>query len=49
MAKNKVIYGGQVLIDMTDATLSSQDGNQILSGQTAYGKDGEKITVFCFE
>ena len=47
MAKNKVIYGGQVLIDMTDATLSSQDGNQILSGQTAYGKDGEKITGSC--
>lgn len=47
MAKNKVIYGGQVLIDLTDATLGQSDGNQILSGQTAYGKDGEKITGTC--
>ena len=44
MAKNKVIYGGQVLIDLTDASLGKDDGAQILSGETAYGKDGEKIT-----
>lgn len=47
MAKNKVIYGGQTLIDLTDATLGQNDGAQILSGETAYGKDGEKITGTC--
>ena len=47
MAKNKVIYGGQVLIDLTDASLGKDDGAQILSGETAYGKDGEKITGTC--
>lgn len=47
MAKNKIIYGGQTLIDLTDATLGQSDGDQILSGQTAYGKDGEKITGSC--
>lgn len=47
MAKNKIIYGGTTLIDMTDATLGQNDGAQILSGQTAYGKDGEKITGTC--
>lgn len=47
MTKNKVIYGGQTLIDLTDATLGQGDGNQILQGQTAYGKDGEKITGTC--
>ena len=47
MAKNKIIYGNTTLIDLTDATLGQNDGNQILSGQTAYGKDGEKITGTC--
>lgn len=47
MAKNKVVYGGQTLIDLTDATLEVTDGDQILSGQTAYGRDGEKITGTC--
>ena len=47
MAKNKVVYGGQVLIDLTDATLEGSNGNQILEGQTAYGRDGEKITGTC--
>lgn len=47
MAKNKVIYGGQTLIDLTDATLGQSDGAKILSGETAYGKDGEKITGTC--
>lgn len=47
MAKNKVVYGGQVLIDLTDATLGVNDGDKILSSQTAYGKDGEKITGTC--
>lgn len=43
MAKNKIIFGGTTLIDLTDATLGVNDGDQILAGQTAYGKDGEKI------
>ena len=47
MAKNKVVYGGQTLIDLTDATLGVNDGAQILTGQTAYGRDGEKITGTC--
>lgn len=47
MAKNKIVYGGQTLIDLTDATLGASDGAQILTGQTAYGRDGEKITGTC--
>ena len=47
MAKNKVIYGGQTLIDLTDATLGKDDGAKILASETAYGKDGEKITGTC--
>ena len=47
MAKNKVVYGGQTLIDLTDATLGQSDGDKILLGQSAYGKDGEKITGTC--
>lgn len=47
MAKNKIIYGGTTLIDLTDATLGQNDGAQILAGQTAYGKDGEKIAGTC--
>lgn len=47
MAKNKIIYGNTTLIDLTDATLGQNDGAKILSGETAYGKDGEKITGTC--
>ena len=47
MAKNKIIYGNTVLVDMTDATLGQNDGNKILLNETAYGKDGEKITGTC--
>ena len=47
MAKNKVIFGNQTIIDLTDATLDVNDGDQILSGGTAYGNDGEKITGTC--
>lgn len=47
MAKNKVVYGNTVLIDLTDANLGASDGDQILSGKTAYGNDGEKITGTC--
>lgn len=47
MAKNKVVYGGQTLIDLTDASLGINDDDKILSGESAYGKDGEKITGTC--
>ena len=47
MAKNKIIYGNTTLIDLTDATLGQSDGSKILSNETAYGKDGEKITGTC--
>lgn len=47
MAKNKVVFGGIVQIDLTDASLGQSDGAKILSGESAYGKDGEKITGSC--
>lgn len=47
MAKNKIIYGNTTLIDLTDATLGQNDGAKILASETAYGKDGEKITGTC--
>lgn len=47
MAKNKVIFGNQTIIDLTDASLGQSDGAKILSGESAYGKDGEKITGSC--
>ena len=39
--KNKVVYGGNTLIDLTDATATASD---VLSGKTAYGATGEKLT-----
>lgn len=47
MAKNKIIYGNTTLIDLTDASLGQNDDDKILSGESAYGKDGEKITGTC--
>ena len=47
MAKNKVIFGNQVIIELTDETHGQSDGAKILSGESAYGKDGEKITGSC--
>ena len=41
MAYNKVIYGGNVLIDLTEDTITAAS---LLSGETAHGADGEKIT-----
>lgn len=47
MAYNKIVYGNQTLIDLTDSTLGQSDGGKILSGESAYGKDGVKITGTC--
>lgn len=47
MAKNKVIYGTTTIIDLTDATLLVTDGDKILNGESAYGKDGELISGSC--
>lgn len=38
---NKVEYAGQVLIDISDSTVTSET---LKDGITAYGKNGEKIT-----
>lgn len=40
MAINKVIYGNNTLIDITDTTATA---DKILSGYTAYGADGVKV------
>ena len=40
-AVNKVIYGNRTLIDISDTTATAQT---ILTGYTAYGADGNKIT-----
>lgn len=41
---NKVIYGGNTLIDLTSDTVSASD---LLSGKTAHDKSGEIITGTC--
>ena len=43
MAKNKVVFGNQTIVDMTDASLESGDSDKILSGESAYGRDGTRI------
>ena len=40
MAKNKVIYGGTVLIDLTNDTVTA---NSLLSGATAHDRGGNAI------
>lgn len=37
MAKNKVVYGSQVIIDLTDATAVASD---VVTGKYFYGNDG---------
>ena len=44
MAINKVIYGGETLIDLTGDTVTA---DKILSGFTAHDKGGEPITGTC--
>lgn len=45
MAKiSKVIYGGEVLIDLTNDTVTA---DKVLTGFTAHGADGEPITGTC--
>lgn len=43
MAVNKIVYAGEVLIDLTDSNLTEEDGEKIKAGYYAYGKDGKKI------
>ena len=44
MAINKVVYGNQVLIDLTGDTVTA---DKLLSGFTAHGKDGSPIEGSC--
>ena len=44
MGKNKIIYGGNVLIDLTADTVSA---DKLLSGITAHDKSGEIIAGTC--
>lgn len=44
MGISKVIYGGDVLIDLTADTVES---SKLLTGITAHGKNGEPITGSC--
>lgn len=41
MAVNKVVYGGEAVIDLTSDTVTP---DKMLSGVTAHNKSGEKIT-----
>ena len=41
MANSKIIYFGEVLIDLTQDTV---EANKLLQGVTAHGKDGESVT-----
>ena len=44
MAINKVVYGSQVLIDLTGDTVTA---DKLISGFTAHGKDGAPIEGTC--
>ena len=44
MAYNKVVYGSNVLIDLTADTVAA---DKLLDGITAHGADGEVVTGTC--
>ena len=44
MGINKVVYGGNTLIDLTGDTVTE---DKMLKGITAHGKDGEAVTGIC--
>lgn len=44
MGKSKVIFGGEVLIDLTADTVKA---DKLLKGVTAHGADGELVTGTC--
>jgi len=44
MANSKIIFGGEVLIDLTGDNITA---NTLLVGSTAHGKDGEPIVGAC--
>lgn len=44
MAVSKVVFGNKTLMDLTGDTVTPE---KLLSGITAHGKDGEKITGTC--
>lgn len=44
MGVSKVIYNGEVLIDLTGDTVTA---DKLLEGVTAHGKDGEAVTGTC--
>lgn len=44
MAINKVVFGNQTIVDMTDATMEASD---ILENKTGYDRTGEKIVGTC--
>lgn len=44
MAKSKIIYNGEVLLDLTGDTV---EADKLLKGITAHGKDGEPVTGTC--
>ena len=44
MANSKIVFGGEVLIDLTSDTITK---DKLLKGYTAHGADGEPITGEC--
>ena len=44
MAISKIVYGGNTLIDLTSDTVKA---DKVLTGYTAHGADGNKITGTC--
>lgn len=44
MAKSKIVFGGEVLMDLTADTIKA---DKLLVGYTAHGADGEPITGTC--